>query len=91
LFSKFIFEFIEKFKDDVDVEIQLKSHNDIRSEVDNEKEMRVYADKYKLKFDGEYLYAFRDYDEWNRGIFNNCLTKPFVMIKRKSIETGIVI
>ena len=53
--------------------------------------MRVYADKYKLKFDGEYLYAFRDYDEWNRGIFNNCLTKPFVMIKRKSIETGIVI
>ena len=35
--------------------------------------MRVYADKYKLKFDGDYLYAFRDHDNWGRGMFNKTI------------------
>jgi hypothetical protein len=35
--------------------------------------MRQYAKRYNLKFDGKYLYAFRNHDQWGRGIFNSTI------------------
>lgn len=40
---------------------------------ENIKEMKEYAEKYKLKFDGEYLYAFRNHDEYGRGMWNRTI------------------
>jgi len=33
-------------------------------------EMKLYAKEYDLKFDGDYLYAFRNHDRAGRGMFN---------------------
>ena len=37
------------------------------------KEVKAYAKKYNLKFDGEYLYAYREHDGNGRGIFNKTI------------------
>ena len=35
--------------------------------------MKDYAKKYDLKFDGEYLFAFRDHDNFSRGIYKRSI------------------
>jgi hypothetical protein len=66
-------EFIDKFKDKVDKELQLKSHHDKRTEEDKRKEMKDYAQKHNLKFEENYLYCFRNHDEYGRGSFNKTI------------------
>jgi hypothetical protein len=35
--------------------------------------MREYAKAYNLRFDGEYLYAYREHDKWGRGSCNKTI------------------
>jgi len=37
------------------------------------KEMKMYAEEYNLKFDGECLFAFRNHDTVGRGMFNKTI------------------
>ena len=65
-------EFIEKFKDKICINFynsvhQKKTYNQKR------KEIREYAKRYNLKFDGKFLYAFRDHDQYGRGLFNKAM------------------
>ncbi len=36
-------------------------------------EIKAYAEKYNLEFDGEFLYAFREHDKWGRGVWNKTI------------------
>ena len=66
-------KFIEKFKDKVDIEVQKRNHKEKTIE-QKTKEVKEYAKKHKLKFDGKFLYAFRDHDKWGRGSFNKAIS-----------------
>ena len=35
--------------------------------------MKKYAEKHNLKFDGKYLYTFRNHDKFGRGSFNKTI------------------
>jgi hypothetical protein len=35
--------------------------------------MEHYAEIHKLVFDGEYLYAYRNHDQWDRGAWNKTI------------------
>ena len=64
--------FIREFKDKIDIKIQALSHKE-KSIKEKTKEIKEYAKKYKLEFDGKYLYAFREHDEYGRGMFNKTI------------------
>ena len=73
LSEDFIREFKDKvFKDEVDVETYNRVHQK-KTWKQKRKEMREYAKKHGLKFDGKFLYAFRNHDKWGRGIFNKTI------------------
>jgi hypothetical protein len=38
------------------------------------KEVQEYAAKYNLKYDDEYLYAYRNHDCWGRGVWNQTIS-----------------
>jgi hypothetical protein len=38
------------------------------------KEVKEYAKRHNLKFDGKYLYAFRKHDKYGHGTFNKTIT-----------------
>lgn len=59
-------QLIEKFKNKIDINTYKEVHREITKE-EKIKEMQEYAKKHNLKFDGEYLYAFRNHDKWGRG------------------------
>ena len=66
--------FIEKHKDKIEnVEIQLKTHHNHLTIEEKKDQLIKYAKKYELKFDGEYLYAFREHDFNNSGIYNKTI------------------
>jgi hypothetical protein len=66
-------KFIEEFKDKFDnISVILKEYDIIHQVKTRTKkiiEMRKYAKKYNLKFDGKYLYAFRDHDKRGKGMW----------------------
>ena len=66
-------EFIKKFKDKVHKELQLKSHYDKRTEEEKRKEMTDYAKEHNLKFEDDFLYCFRNHDNFGRGAFNKTI------------------
>ena len=65
--------FIREFEDKIDIEIQALNHKE-KSIKEKTKEIKKYAKKHKLEFDGEYLYAFREHDKYGRGMFNKTIS-----------------
>jgi hypothetical protein len=59
VFHKLCPEFIEEFKDRLNVKAQLQTHWDTRTISEKRAEMRAYADKWYLKFEDDILYAYR--------------------------------
>ncbi len=75
-------EFIDEFGHDFFKSPQFnyfvfKSHQETRfkekSDEQKLQEVKAYAEKYNLEFDGTYLYAFREHDKHNRGAWNKTI------------------
>ena len=86
--------FIAKFQDKVDIEIYRKI-NEEKSIEQKTKEIKEYAKIHNLKFDGKYLYAFREHDNLGKGIFNKTISyekgkyyKDWHCDMRKDIENS---
>jgi len=62
-------QFLQEFSYKVNIEVYQQVHEK-KTYQQKLKEIERYAKKHNLKFDGEYLYAFRDHDNWGRGQFN---------------------
>jgi len=62
-------KFRTKFFNPCQLMIQKKSHAK-KSLATKREEMAKYAEKWNLKFDGKFLYAFRNHDKFGRGDFN---------------------
>jgi hypothetical protein len=75
-YQKLSDNFIKKLKDNSHYfdNIKFYSHNDHRTKEDKIEEIKNYALFYKLEFDGEYLYAYRNHDQWGRGHFNKTIS-----------------
>ena len=65
-------DFIEKFQDKVNISVYRAVHQE-KTKKQKLEEMKAYAKEYNLKFDGKYLYAFRNHDKWGRGSFCKAL------------------
>lgn len=62
-------EFIEEFKDRINIKLRKLSF--FNKPLEQKKlEIENYAKKFNLKYDDEYLYAFRNHDEWERGAYS---------------------
>jgi hypothetical protein len=72
-YQKLSEEFIREFKDKVDINIQTANHKE-KTRKQKIIEVKEYTSKHNLKFDGKYLYAFRNHDVWGRGIFNKTIS-----------------
>ena len=62
-------KFQKEFKDTLDLEIQNKTFKS-KTKKQKLKEIKRYAKKYNLEFDGENLLAYRDHDINGCGLFN---------------------
>jgi len=65
-------DFIREFKDKIDIKIQ-KANFKEKSYEEKLEEVKAYAKQYNLKFDGKYLYAYRDHDRNGCGQFNKTI------------------
>jgi len=65
-------DFIREFKDEVNGPINRQIHAD-KTMAQKRKEIKAYAKKHGLKFDGKFLYAFRNHDFTGRGAFNKAI------------------
>ena len=72
-YQKLSEEFIEKHKDKVDTKIQKRKHAE-KSLKQKRKEVRLYANKHNLQFDGKVLIAFREHDKNGCGVFNKTIS-----------------
>ena len=72
-YQKLSEEFISEFKDKVNIKLysQVNEEKTIKQKTE---EIKKYAKKYNLKFDGKYLYAFREHDQFKRGMFNKTIS-----------------
>lgn len=71
-YQKLSEDFIREFKDKVNINIQEKCHKEKTREQKLE-EIKEYAKKHNLEFDGEYLYAYRQHDFNGCGVFNKTI------------------
>jgi hypothetical protein len=62
-------EFLQEFSDKIDIELYHQIHEE-KTYQQKLKEIEEYAKDHNLKFDGKYLYAFRDHDNRGRGQLN---------------------
>jgi len=62
-------KFLKEFSDRLDIELYNQIHQK-KTREQKIKEMKEYAQKWNLKFDGKYLYAFRKHSIHGRGSFN---------------------
>jgi len=60
--------FIEKWKDRLSIKTA-KAVNKKISDEEKVEAIKAYAEKWNLKFEDGYLYAFREHDRWGRGAF----------------------
>jgi len=60
-------EFIIKFKDKINITLYKKSHK-VKSLKQKRLEVKQYAEEFNLKYDDEYLYAFREHDQFGSGM-----------------------
>lgn len=71
-YQKLSSEDLEKYKNLININVQKKHHKE--KNIDKKKrEMVAYAKKYNLRFDGHFLYAFREHDQWGRGVWNKTI------------------
>ena len=56
----------------MDIKIYKKIHIK-KTLMQKRKEVKEYAEKHNLKYDNEYLYAFREHDKNGKGIFNKTI------------------
>ena len=61
--------FIREFQDKIDVELYRSIHQ-VKSLEQKREEISEYAKKHNLKFDGKYLYAFRNHNKRGCGIYH---------------------
>jgi hypothetical protein len=54
-------------------EFSLSIIKDKRTIEDKRNEMMDYANKHNLKFENDTLFAFREHDKWNRGVYNKTI------------------
>jgi len=66
-------KFLNEFKDKLDITLYNEVHQ-TKTKRQKEKEIKEYAKKHNLKFDGEFLYTFRNHDQFGRGIFNKTIS-----------------
>lgn len=66
-------DFLVKYGDVIDIDTQKKTHHDTRNRNEKQQEMKQYADKHSLFFDGERLYAFRNHDKMGRGAWKGVM------------------
>jgi hypothetical protein len=66
-------KFIEEFQDNIDIRTYNRIHQ-IKTREEKIQEITEYAKAYNLKFDGEYLYAFRNHDKLGRGTYNKTIS-----------------
>jgi len=70
--SNFSKKFMKEFKSEINIKIQ-KSTCKKKTLIQKKNEVKIYAKKYNLKYDKEYLYAFRNHDENGCGLFNKTI------------------
>ncbi len=51
----------------------MRKHHTTKLKEQKIEEMKSYAKEFNLKFDGEFLYAFRNHDQFGRGLFNKTI------------------
>jgi len=61
-------EFITKYEKKIDTSIYNRSHK-TKTLKQKQAEIKEYAEKYNLKYDDEYLYAFRNHDKFGSGMY----------------------
>jgi hypothetical protein len=66
-------EFREEFKNKIDNKLYVKI-NKKKTLATKTKECKEYAKKHNLKIDKEYLYAFRNHDEYGRGVYSKVIS-----------------
>ena len=71
-YQKLSENFIEKFENKVNITVQKANHTE-KSLKQKTKEIKEYAKKHNLKFDGKFLYAFRNHDFNGCGQFNKTI------------------
>ena len=71
IYQKLSKNFIQLFKNRLTIKSQLKRHHNKLSYQQKLEIAKRYAKKYDLKCDSEHLYAYREHDEFNRGMFSN--------------------
>ena len=62
------------------VEELYNKHHRQMTEKERIKDMKSYAKKYDLEFDGKYLYAYREHDMWGRGYYNKTIQYEVVKL-----------
>ena len=65
--------FSQEFQDEFKDKLTNKENHIKISDAEKLKQIKTYAKEYKLKFDGKYLFAFRNHDIFGRGIFNKTI------------------
>ena len=71
-YQKLSEDFIREFKNKVDGKLNRKINAD-KSLGQKEKEIKAYAKKHGLRFDGKFLYAFRNHDFAGHGAYNKTI------------------
>jgi len=66
-------EFRKEFKDKIDNEVY-EEVNEVKTLEQKTKECKEYAKKHNLEIDDEYLYAYRNHDEYGRGVFSRVIS-----------------
>jgi hypothetical protein len=86
-------KFREEFKDKIDNIYEVI--NEPKTITQKTKECKEYAEKHNLKIDKEYLYAFRNHDEYGRGVYSKVISykkgqyyKDWHCDMRKNIENS---
>ena len=72
-YQKLSEKFIREFSDKVNKEIQVANHKE-KTIKQKTQEIKEYAKKHNLKFNGKYLYAYRDHDENGCGQYNKTIS-----------------
>ena len=65
--------FIEKFANKINTKIQLANHHNSLSYEQKFDMAKCYAKKYHLRCNQKYLYAYREHDEFNKGMYNKTI------------------
>ena len=71
-YQKLSKDFIREFKDKIDIKMQ-KANFKEKSHKEKLKEIKKYAKEHNLKFDGKYLYAYRNHDRNGCGQYNKTI------------------